>query len=238
LLLSAEEWGALPSRERDYFRPAVVNDSLHDGVLAKQAYVFFPYGKNMIANETELKKQVKVYYKQQLLPNKQALMGRARIKQNNWWGLMEHRAWQREPSTKIVTSYFGDIGSFAWDDDGSYVVVQGHAWLPKQYLSGRKLSKKLVFAYLAILNSRLFSRLLSASSNHVGGGQWDLSPRFINEIPLPDLTSDSFDPAVLEELSALGRSIHKGELRFILEHKDHDDLVAVAYGVKGLGSFQ
>jgi hypothetical protein len=52
--------------------------------------------------------------------------------------------------------------------------------------------------------------LLASISVHIGGGQWDLSPRYLNRLPLPDLASQDFEPDLLEGLARIGRAIHQG----------------------------
>lgn len=209
-LLQKAEWLSLPSEERKFFRPAVVNNSIHRGCLSDIAYIFYPYGNLTIQTEQELKRFVPEYYRNRLLQCREELMSRKGMHRNTWWELTRHRDWQITPTAKLVSTYFGDLGSFAWDADGNYVVWQGYAWLPK----GRKeLSSGLSLAYLAILNSRLFSELLSATSNNVGGGQWNLSTKFVNTIAIPDLTdSDIRSSSAVATLCEIGEQIHSGEM--------------------------
>jgi len=205
-LLSKDEWSNLPKKERAYFRPAVVNKSIDHGYLKDICYCFYPYGTYNIDNENELAEKVKTYFNSYLLPNKERLLARARAKPDRWWGLSEHRRWQENRQPKLVSTYFGSLGSFAWDDKGDYVIVQGHAWLPKR----RNLTEEATLAYLAILNSSFFLDLLSAVSNNLGGGQWNLSAPFVNQIALPDMMSAEIDSRVIRRLAEVGRSIHIG----------------------------
>jgi len=62
-------------------------------------------------------------------------------------------------------------------------------------------------AYMAMMNSRPFSRLLEIFSPHVAGGQFDLSPRYVNQIPVPHLfvlSSSVRIGQIVARLSALG----------------------------------
>ena len=86
-------------------------------------------------SEEELINNVENYYEKYLLPNKDKLRKRTRINQDRWWELSLHRTWSLDKQPKIVSTYFGDAGSFALDDNGKYVVVDGSAWLPKVKLS-------------------------------------------------------------------------------------------------------
>ncbi|HYU31057.1 MAG TPA: class I SAM-dependent methyltransferase [Thermoanaerobaculia bacterium] len=203
-LLSKEDWGQrLQEPERQYFRPCVLNESIREGRLFDEAYVFYPYGAVSIRDEEELEQVVPTFLRERLEPNKKALLDRKPSDPERWWDLLRPRDWQARP--KIVSTYFGDAGSFAWDADGRFVVVQGYGWLPES-----KMGRKHWLAYLALLNSEIFSSLLAAHSNHVGGGQWNLSKRFVAQVPLPDL--GTVEASLLSALAALGARIHSDGL--------------------------
>ena len=209
-LLQKDNWVALPDNERRFFRPAVVNSSIRRGSLSDIVYIFYPYGELQIKSENELIQRVNSYYQNVLLQYRPQLLSRAIAVPGRWWELTRHRHWQIERSAKLVSTYFGDSGSFAWDDSGDYVVCQGCAWLPKK---GRPLSVGVSLAYLAILNSQLFSELLSATSNHVGGGQWNLSTKFVNTIAIPEITDSSVrSVSAVATLCEIGEQIHSGEM--------------------------
>lgn len=224
-LISKIDWMSLPKGERQYFRPAVVNKSIDYGVLNELVYVFFPYGELKIKSEKELQKKLEIYFKQYLLPSKSKLLARDNIVTDRWWELSRNWVWQVDRSPKLVSTYFGDAGSFAWDETGDFVVVQGFGWFPKR---SKSLSKKVGLAYLAVLNSAFFSELLSATSNHVGGGQWNLSKKFVDPIAIPDLLSEQFSPLIVSELSAIGARIHAGAR---LDDKRTDELLLRLYGI-------
>jgi adenine-specific DNA-methyltransferase len=229
-ILSMEQWKSLPTkRERSYFRPAVLNESIRGGVLSDVAYVFYPYGKHSIETEDELRAEVKSYYEALLLPNKDALSKRGHRGSAQWWELSRHREWQETLHSKLVSTYFGDAGSFAWDATGSFVVVQGFGWIHKPKKKFEELPEAVGLAYLAILNSSLFSKLLSASSNHVGGGQWNLSKKFVDHIPLPDLLSENVAPDTLGGLTEMGGKIYAGEA---VNSQEHEELVNAVYGLE------
>jgi adenine-specific DNA-methyltransferase len=224
-LLGKSEWSLLPEAERPYFRPCVLNDSILGGRLSDDWYVFYPYGAYSLEGETEVRKSVPTFFRERLRPQKAALLERRRIQEDRWWKLSEHRAWQRKQTPKIVSTYFGEAGSFAWDSTGAFVVVQGYGWLPK---APESLGRTVWLAYLALLNSDIFSSLLAAHSNHVGGGQWNLSKRFVEKIPLPDLIPPAGLPAdsIRDEraaLAQLGATIHRQGLDVLLP-EDRDKL--------------
>src|SRR5262249_1603653 len=144
-----------------------------------------------------------------------------------WWGLSEPRAWQYERRPKLVSTYFGDRGSFAFDEHGEFVVLQGFAWVWRgenqqgetriQTSEGDEVvaffyESHLPWAYLALLNSPPFEALLGHFCSRVQGGQFNLSAKFVNPIYLPDLTDEVRIPSELvRQLSRLGRSMARGE---------------------------
>lgn len=216
-LLSRRVWQELPAKERVFFRPAVINDSLWAGSLTESHYVFFPNDAEFsISTGAELERRVPVYLKRFLQPHKAHLeKAAAAVGDTPWWQLRWDRVWQRARVPKLVSTSFGHAGSFAYDARGHFVVVQGHAWLPKaQSLAkrprrgGAALSPALGHAYCAILASELFDALLASAAVQVQGGQWTLSAPNVGSIPLPDLfDATATDPDLLLELTSLGRRL-------------------------------
>jgi len=229
-LLKKDDWADLPKGEKQYFRPAVVNKSIDYGFLKDLFYVFFPYGNLKIENENALQKKLAKYFERYLFPSKSELIRRNNVSAERWWELSRNWAWQVDRRPKLVSTYFGDAGSFAWDATSDFVVVQGYCWLPKRVKASQSFPRKVGFAYLAILNSSLFSEMLSAASNHVGGGQWNLSKRFVNNIAIPDLFSDQFIPTIISELSVIGKRIQAG---LAVDDKHQGELLNLLYGIDG-----
>ena len=216
-VLNEKDMQELPPEERLFFRPAATSSTIEDGCLRRKEYLFYPYGKSGLLLETErkLSAQVPEYYRRWLLPAKPALCARNRTTEQNWWTLAEERHWQYEPRPKLVTKYFGGEGSFAFDASGDFVVVQGFAWLPKSRI-GDALpfeSSSLPYAYLALTNSAFFHTLLSWFCPRLAGGQFDLSPRFVNNAFLPDLSDESVVSGdLVDDLVWLGKQIHEGRI--------------------------
>jgi hypothetical protein len=230
LVLSREEWRSLPEPEKIYFRPAIANESIKFGYLTDRAYVFFPYGDTSIDDEKKLRTEVKTYYDKYLLRAKETLIDRDGIDPAKWWGLSRNWAWHKEGMPKLVSKYFGDVGSFGWDKQGSYVVVQGFGWILKPIEDYSELPNRLGLAYLAILNSQLFTDLLSATSNHVSGGQWNLSKKFVDEIPLPNLLTSEVNTTLINDLSKIGQSIFDGKE---VDSEKLAELTGIIYQVNG-----
>ena len=205
-MLSTEEFESLPKTEQQFFRPAVTNDSINDGCLRATAWVFYPHGTGLpeLISEAEVASRLKHFYKLRLLPYKDALLRRARIGKENWWRLSEHRNWQVERRPKIVSTYFGASGSFAFDRTGDHVVVQGYGWLPKKSFG----EEQHLLALVASLNTPVADVLLAGVSNNLAGGQWNLSKRFIERMPLVDVLH--LPEELLHALALAGESLTRG----------------------------
>ena len=232
-LLTEDQFRRLPREEQFAFRRAVVNESITGGRITSTSWVFYPYGDTLIESEEDLSTKLPTYYETTLQPQKTRLAARQRKSIVNWWTLAEHRPkWQQKQQPKIVTTYFGDRGSFAWDDRGDIAVVQGYAWLVRPRRSAPvNLTTHSWLAILAILNSRSFVQLLSAHSNNVGGGQWNLSKRFVNPVPVPDILK--LDAGLRDDISRIGQLVHDGGLGALSaeDHAELDELVHAAYGL-------
>ena len=124
------------------------------------------------------------------------------------WGLSRHRSWALEPRPHLVSKYFGGPGSFATDLEARYIVVQGFAWFPRWTASLEGfLIQDVLAAYMAVMNSTPFARLLEIFSPQVAGGQFDLSARYVKPIPVPDLPALSLDERtgqLITDLAKLG----------------------------------
>lgn len=230
-LISAAEHSKLPSAERAWFRPAMTSDNLIDGKLTPGGWLFYPNdgGAKRIVDEDDLKKKAPQFYARHLAPNRAELAGRSsilRAGREDWWGLSERRSWSASDAPRIVSKYFGSPGSFALDLQGIFAVVQGYAWFPRADATGLEVAgvedeggydpaavaattilPELLPAFAALFNSEPFHTVLRLFSSYVGGGQYDLSPRFVNKVPVPDLVSAARDErggARLAQLTRLG----------------------------------
>ena len=219
----------LPEGERAYFRRAIVNESIRNGIIIDKYYVFYPYGICDLDTEEELSQAVPTYYGSKLLPVKEKLETRGDVRDDQWWKYSKHRSWQVEPSSRLVTAYFGRAGAFTWDARGEYVVIQGYAWIPK---SRKRISSSSFQAFVAILNSPLFEELLSAHASLMAGGQWNLSKRYIEKVPLPNIIGDYANPNLIARLSNIGKTIISEGLSAVdISDKEYYSTVASAYGL-------
>ena len=205
----------LPKSERRFFRPAVMNISISDASLSDSHYVFYPYtpGLPTVTSEQDLERNVPTYYKELLLPAKTKLSShRSLSKANlNWWELLWARSWQMERTPKIVSKYFGGSRSFAFDQSGEFVVVVGNAWLLKKGAIQLAITdEEISFAFLAYLSSAAASDLIKYVSIQVSGGQWDLSNKYLGDLPIPNLPR--LDRAQVSELVETGIKISQGKV--------------------------
>jgi len=236
-VLSEKDYRALPKREKAFFRKASGQGAIKGGCLTPMEHVFYPYDVNgLVLNEEEqLAQRVPTYLSRWLTPNAERLTSRQHAEK--WWAPSWPRNWQFQRRPKLVSTYFGTSRSFAYDNDGEYVVVQGYAWLwkeprrtestgdPQQEMHGTLLP----WAYLALLNSQVFATILSSFCPRVRGGQFNLSTRFVNPIPMPDLTEEAyFARGQVQELAALGKSIHG---RKSLDDESLNETVRRLYGL-------
>ncbi|VVD60714.1 hypothetical protein PCE31107_00088 [Pandoraea cepalis] len=218
--------------ERAFFRPAVTNATLVEAHLKLETYIFYPYttGLDPIDSELDLARLVPAYYEEYLRPNKSELTARRSLVKASqpWWGLIWPREWQYAVKPKLVTKYFGQTGAFAWDTTGEFVVVVGHGWLPReskkhwQHIS----SDEYALALVAVFASRLAEKLLSQVSAQVGGGQWDLSSKYVGELPL--LAPTPANLRVLRDLAVWGKRIASEEA---VDLDILTELVCGAYGI-------
>ncbi len=219
LLLTEEEFRALPAKERTYFRLATMTDSIQNGRVAKPYHVFFPHTADgaLFADEEAVKAAAPRYFKAWLEPARDRLRSRATIVQSkraDWWGLMRSRSWAYNKGPRIITKFFSAEGGFVGDFEAQYLPVMGHVWMPKSALAeagDEALSlEEIVASYTALFNSTPFAKLLDLYAPHVAGGQFDLSARHVNPIPLPDLRALSTDPhagRLVADLARLGRDV-------------------------------
>ena len=238
-VLKANQYEELHQKERKFFRPAAGGGSIKRAQLLPMEYVFYPYATNghlLFTSEKELKNSLPTYYPRYLAPAKSALINRARFSERKWWELSWKRTWQSVPMPRLVSTYFGESGSFAFDEDGRYVVVNGHGWI---WTKGTvELSEDshipfeqtpAVWAYLAILNSKVFEEIMSLFSVRLQGGQIRLERRFLSQVPLPDVTDEINCPTeIVNDLVDLGKAIHNGKLKNVLA--DLDKCVSLLYG--------
>lgn len=222
--ISEWEYEALPSDEKQYFRPVIDNDSVSNGFLKTSLYTWYPYNHNglLINSEIEFSEKAPTFYNK-IITHKEALSKRARKDENNWWHLSEHRAWQRTKKIKLISTEFGNSSSFTIDIKGNSVVERGYAWQPKQ-----KLENNDYYFYLSLFSSPFFDKLLSIYSKQLAGGKWyDLGKKHTKEIPIPNVhISEVKNNSAYGKMIELGKRLSEGDsyVKAVL-----DDVVTVYY---------
>jgi adenine-specific DNA-methyltransferase len=233
-VIDASVLGDLPESEHRWFRRVVENQNIRSGRIHQGQFVFYARSSHLpdITDEDELRYYCPHFskYLERFRPELSARKRRG----ERWWELSEDRQWLRDSKKKIVSAYFGQRGSFAYDISGDHVIIQGYGWLPSWRLEPGIEDDELFFAYLALFNSLLFSELLSAYCPTVGGGQFNLSKRFSKWVPLPDLLawagSNSGSASELRDLSRIGEIIHQDGLAAAPQARA-EDLVRLFYNI-------
>jgi hypothetical protein len=239
-ILRDSQYKELDRSEKKFFYPAAGGGSIRNGQLRLAEYVFYPYatdGRLLCTSEEELKHSLPTYYEKYLAPAKSALSRRARFSGRKWWELSEKRAWQATPAPRLVSTYFGESGSFAFDEAGEYITVNGHAWFWAKDAVALSEDTEVpfeqtpaVWAYLAILNSKVFEDILSLFNVRLQGGQMRLEARFLSQVPLPDVTDETSCPVeVMQDLVELGKAIHTKGLKAVAP--DLNKHVSPLYGL-------
>lgn len=186
-IVNREYLQSLDPEEQRFFRPAVLNQSIRGGVLNDNLYAFFPETKGLpeLNSERDLLTRLPRYSKEYLLPAQPQLTARRSLSdQARWWEMIRRREWQEVKTPKLVSTYFGGVGSFAWDDKGEFVVVVGHAWLPKQEIENPRAYGRLLAIYLNLPETE---DLIDALSVRVSGGQLDLSSKYLKNLLIPNI---------------------------------------------------
>jgi adenine-specific DNA-methyltransferase len=193
-VLSDEELHGLPRSERQFFRKVATSKGIVDGRVTHHMFVFYPYeaGASAFKTAREVKDRLPTYFNRYLLPHRERLQSRPRVG-DRWWELSERRPRLEKGGVVFVSKYFAGPGGVALDLEGASLVLQGYGWIPVgraegQITLGDREVPDITAAYLALLNSREFFAALSDYSPPVAGGQRDMSPRFLQSVPIPDLT--------------------------------------------------
>jgi hypothetical protein len=243
-VLSSEEFYRLPEREHRFFRVAASTRTIRRGTIIEKEYVFFPYAENgdaIFNSRSEVIENVPHYFSSKLEPQFEFLRARADF-DSRWWMLTRPRDISDQNHPKIVSAYFGGQGNFAYDFRGNVVSLHGYMWLWKggsldlaeSDLSNEDSSASfddsiLPWAYVAILNSLPFEKLLSCFCARVQGGQFNLSKRYVSDIPIPDLLSNVVPGDITNQLAKIGQDFYASTK---YGSSNLNSLVARAYGVQ------
>lgn len=222
---------ALPAKEREYFQPVAENQTIYDGELHRGVKLF---RGELLGSVEELEQKCPQFLQRHLLQHRDQLQQRSGIDPEKWWMMTRSRPKQKANYPKIVGKMFGGVEAFGLDLDGVYAVVQGNVWAPRRSISsvrrdGEELPSEffasVLSTYTALLNSEVFFLLVREFSVLVAGGQYELAPKYVSDIPLPNLADMLLEDPRLDAMM-IAVSSSSGESR-----KDaRNALAAYAYG--------
>jgi methylase of polypeptide subunit release factors len=202
LQIGAAEYERLPGREKKLFRPVAETRSIRNGRVQPVTWIFYP---DRPMTSAEIQRAAPTFHTGHLrnlalAPEAMIDLDRARRETNL----------SKRP--RLVARAFIGIDSFAVDEDGSLVVVQGYSWLPRQPLTSAPFETvTLLRDYAFLLNSRVFFALLRENGRIVGGGQVDGAKNQVRRVPLPDLAAMYLETPVLEAQARALRDVDARE---------------------------
>lgn len=235
-VLDKNQWLRLPAKERFYFRPAISSKGISAGRVTQLFYVFYPYGPDFhLDSASELRQRVPRYYQDFLEPNREKLIQR-RGKADRWWELSERRSGMEDHPPAFVSKYWAKPGGFVRHDPDHAVVLQGFGWvyLPNNASSlNAVIRRDIELCYFSLLNSKSFFNLISEHAPPTGGGQLDMSPRYIQDVPLVNLFRSHEDfPYEMNILSQHSRLFFEGRIQ--KTNAEDEVLEAAASALLGL----
>lgn len=215
-ILNKDEYENIPQNERMYYRPLASSDTIKNGHVVMEKYIWYPYDEDglMIKSEEELKSLDFSYG--WLSQWRAALENREGV--SPWWSLTRPRKFQYSPNSHLISKRFGNSSSFAITA-GDEVVEEGNALLLKS-----RLVKDDMYFYLSVLSSGVFDRLLSIFAKPLLSG-YDLGGVHIKDIPVPDVRMIS-GSTLYQKLVETGQIYHDGDTAILVVI---DDIVKHLY---------
>lgn len=200
LQIESHEYERLPAKERRFFRPVAETRSIRNGRIKPITWIFYP---NEVMTFSEILSAAPTFHARHL-----AQLGLADDARVDLDRARRDTNVVRRP--RIVARAFIGPECFAVDGDGSFVVVQGYSWIPKQPVVGAPFeTAELLQDYVFLLNSHLFFALLRENGRIVGGGQVDGAKNQMRRVPLPDLGAMYLEtPELLDQACALRELDH------------------------------
>jgi hypothetical protein len=218
----------LPAKERNYFRDAVVTTSFSNGEIKSEHCLFLP--DDAWESESEVRRAVPNFYRDYLRPNKLILTKRKSLGDGRWWRLTRARSWKFKGPPRLLSKRFGLYPAFARDTKVRYAPVQANAWIPTEALirgADNEALGEVLTAYWWLFNSRVAVALLREYCPNVAGGQLDLEHKYVEHVPLPNLTILFRENPALQYLA---NSIRSRNLDHLPPLSDLDQFAAATFG--------
>lgn len=218
-LLFDNQLRALPASEQQYFRRVAGGEDIWEGSLHSQRYMFYAPGR--FQTKKELLDELPVFGKELVRHEPALRRRRSNLDTRRWWEPVRPRKDLAERMPRILTKMFGGPNMSAPDFAGDYLPLQAFAWMPNWPALGigSGLEEATLWWYCRVLNSRIFFLLRrDIAAALTAGGQLDVSPKYVNDVPLP-----------LPKLDDLIQLASEGQPN-LTASKGNDDLVAVSYG--------
>lgn len=208
-IIDRETYLSLGETEKSYFCPSATSGNIRDGKLLNEKYIFYPYqGDLKPLAEGNFSKRLPIFNRI-LLPYKDILKTR-KSTVSNWWDLSYHSCPNAIGTPKIIIPYLIKKGSFAYDSAGTYITSNGFQLVPKKKITS---IDDVLYAYIAIMNSNLFWRLVGIycepSSMFSKSDSYRGKKQSLESIPLPDLSKFRNERYVMD-LVEIGRFIQEG----------------------------
>lgn len=189
LQIDATDYERLPAREKKFFRPVAETRSIRNGRILPVSWIFYPQEALTVS---EIERSAPIFHARHIAPL--GLAGASRVDLER-----ARRDTNLAGRPRLVSRAFISTDSFAVDQDGSHVVVQGYSWIPSDVLLRAPFEIiPLLQDYTFVLNSRLFFALMRENGRIVGGGQVDAAKNQVRRVPLPDLAAMYLETPELE----------------------------------------
>lgn len=221
--ISLSEYSQLSAIEKKYYRPLASADTIQNGKVMLQRYIWYPYDEKglLIVDEEKFKENLPYSWKL-LSKHKEKLEKRSEGK--FWWELTRPRNWQYEAAAiNLYSKRFGNSKSFAVSKHGC-VVQDGNDFT----FRSSNYTEEDYYFYLSVFSSSTFEKLLSIYSRRILSG-YDLGQISIKDIPLIDKAQIfGYQMESYDKLVKFGKAMSEGRL---FSQSAIDECVLALYGI-------
>ena len=201
LQLTWTELARLPPKERKLFRPVAETRSIQHGRINPRKWAFYP---DEPMTYSDISRAAKTFFTE--------VVTHLRVGEDDivdFYRAVRKTNVRGEP--RIVSKAYIGTYSFACDEQGEYVVTQGHAWRPCAPVTEAPFDLgELLCDYAFILNSWPFFLLAREYGRIVAGGQVEGAKKYMGEIPFPCLPTLYMEsPEMRERAKELREQAHE-----------------------------